>query len=697
MTGSILAPAPDGGAARQDQAPILDIRGLSAEFDTAGGPVRVLDRVSFSIGPGETLGVVGESGSGKSLTALAVMRLLPETCAVTGGDIVFRGRNVLAMSKREMRTMRGGDLAMIFQDPMTSLNPVLRIARQITETMTAHHTYSRQSATRRATDLLGSMGVNAPERALKSFPHQFSGGMRQRVTLAIGFANDPGLLIADEPTTALDVTIQAQILNLLRGLNTRHGTAIMLISHDLGAIAAICRRVVVMYAGEVVEEGLAEDLLARPSHPYTWALMNAVPRLDDPVSGDKRLTVIEGLPPDPSAWPSGCRFAARCPFRIAKCDEHPDLLAVAQGRLSRCWVTQGGQELPPRRPVVRAEATPSVALPVEPPPRTAAASLLEVRGLVKHFPLGSGFLSKPVMVHAVDGIDLAVARGETLGLVGESGCGKSTLARLISRIHTPDSGQIIFDGADIAFAKLAALRPLRRRMQMVFQDPYASLNPRMSVGSTLAEPIDFHHLTSSPTETRQRVDEILGLVGLPASAAAKYPHEFSGGQRQRISIARALAVSPDLIVADEPVSALDVNIQAQILNLLIDLQQRLSLTYLFIAHDLAVVRHISDRIAVLYLGRVMEIASAADLFVAPLHPYTVALISAVPIPNVTVERSRRRILLRGDPPSPIDPPSGCRFRTRCPIARERCAIEVPPLAEHRPGHLAACHFAGELQ
>jgi peptide/nickel transport system ATP-binding protein len=694
VTGSTPAPAAAKAAAEVAVEPILEVRGLRTQFETDAGMVRAVDGVSFNVMPGETLGIVGESGSGKSVTALSVMKLLPDQARIADGEIVFRGRDILRMTGEEIRSLRGGRIAMVFQDPMTSLNPVLRISKQLVETMLVHGRHDRPSALRRAIALLGRMGITAPERAVDSFPHQFSGGMRQRVMLAMGFANEPSLLIADEPTTALDVTIQAQILDLLRELNADFGAAIILISHDLGVIANVCRRVVVMYAGEVVEEGASEVLLADPKHPYTWALLNAVPRLDRHTPGEKRLTTIEGTPPDPLDWPPGCRFAARCPFRIEKCTEHPALLPVGDGRLSRCWVTQQGATLPQRpAPLSARVAGPSA----DPQPPAAAEPILAVRGLVKHFALPKATLfARPQAVHAVDGVDLDVARGETVGLVGESGCGKSTLARLIVRIHRPDAGEIRFAGHDITFAGGAEIRPLRRRMQMIFQDPYASLNPRMTVADILAEPLRFHAITGDEAATQRRVAELLGLVGLSSSAAAKYPHEFSGGQRQRVSIARALAVSPDFIVADEPISSLDVNIQAQIINLLIDLQERLGLTYLFIAHDLAVVRHVSDRIVVLYLGKVMEVAPAGALFDQPLHPYTRSLISAVPIPDVAVERTRQRMLLQGDPPSAIDPPSGCRFRTRCPIARERCAAEIPPLREYRPGHFAACHFAGEM-
>jgi peptide/nickel transport system ATP-binding protein len=731
VTGSIRAPgaadamapgpAHPQGTGLPATRPLLDVRNLCTVFDTDAGVVRAVDGVSFQVFPGETLGIVGESGSGKSVTASSVIRLLQAQSRIAGGAILFRDRDVVAMDEDQVRELRGNQVAMVFQDPMTSLNPVRRISDQLVEAMVIHGKHDRASALKRAVDLLARMGISAPTRAIGAFPHQFSGGMRQRVMLAMGFSNEPMLLLADEPTTALDVTIQAQILDLLRELNADFGAAIVLISHDLGVIANVCRRVVVMYGGEVVEEGMTEDLLADPKHPYTWALLNAAPRLDRAPDGSKRLTTIEGTPPDPLDFPPGCRFAPRCPFRIPKCDEHPELLPVAAGRQTRCWVTQDGVVLPSRESHRAALADAPMADATSPPisnandaartaaaamdptdpastradGSTAAAPILAIRGLVKRFavPKDSWF-ARQQHVHAVDGVDLTVARGETVGLVGESGCGKSTLARLIARIHEPDEGSIVFDGVEIAQATPAAMRPLRRRLQMIFQDPYASLNPRMTVQDILAEPIAFHDLARGPARD-ERVQELLSLVGLRPEAARKYPHEFSGGQRQRISIARALAVAPDLIVADEPISSLDVNIQAQIINLLIDLQQRLNLTYLFIAHDLAVVKHISDRIVVLYLGKVMEIGPSAALFAAPLHPYTRSLISAVPIPDVAVERQRQRHRLRGEPPSALDPPSGCRFRTRCPLAQDICARETPPLIEHRPRQWAACHFAGQ--
>ncbi|MFC7398979.1 dipeptide ABC transporter ATP-binding protein [Chelatococcus sp. GCM10030263] len=675
-------------------SPALEVENLRTEFFTDDGVVAAVDGVSFTVAPGEALGIVGESGSGKSVTALSLMQLLDEPARITAGEVRFQGKDLLAASPEELRTLRGDRMAMVFQDPMTSLNPVLKIARQLVETMVTHGRYTTEEASKRAVSLLGRMGVTAPERAVDSYPHQFSGGMRQRVMLALGMSNEPALLIADEPTTALDVTIQAQILDLIRELNRDFGTSVVLISHDLGVIARVCRRTLVMYGGEVVEEGPTEDLLADSRHPYTWALINAVPRIDEERPADRRLTTIEGQPPDPLNLPSGCRFAPRCPFRIARCDTHPDLLEIAPGRKSRCWVTQQGTILPKKESrAIPAEmaAARHVEGADEPP-------LLKVRNLVKHFGLPkSRFFEKPRFIHAVDDVDLDVYRGETVGLVGESGCGKSTLARLVMRIHQPDSGEVVFAGQDIAQASQKAIRPLRRRIQMVFQDPYASLNPRMTVGDIIGEPMAFHGVTARGAETDRRVAELLETVGLNPRVAKRYPYEFSGGQRQRISIARALGVEPDFIVADEPISALDVNIQAQIINLMLDLQERFGLTYLFIAHDLAVVRHISDRVVVLYLGKVAEVAPADQLFRRPLHPYTRYLLSAVPIPDAVVERGRGHLKLEGEPPSAIDPPSGCRFRTRCPLAQPICASEPPPLLEHEPGQFAACHFPGRLQ
>ncbi len=662
-------------------APILQVRDLVTVFHTDAGPVRAVDGVSFAVARGETLGIVGESGSGKSVTAQSVMRLLDPPARIEGGQVLFEGRDVLAMGARELTAWRGADAAMVFQDSLTGLNPVLRILRQVSEHVVAHGRMRPAAARAHGLALLRRMGVASPERAAASYPHQFSGGMRQRVMLAMGMANEPALLLADEPTTALDVTIQAQILDLLSGLNARFGTAIVLISHDLGVIAHLCRRIAVMYAGEVVETGPTAAVLADPRHPYAWALAQAVPRLDAPVAA--RLPGIEGMPPDPLAMPPGCRFAPRCPFVISRCvAEHPPLREVEPGREVRCWVTADGTRLPP--PALPAEAAAPRAASAEPP-------LLEVENIEKRFPLPRrhGFAAREA-VHAVNGVSLRLARGESLGIVGESGCGKSTLARLVARLHPPDAGRIRFEGQDITTLSGEALRALRPRMQMVFQDPYASLNPRMRVADILAEPLLVHGRARDAAAARVRVGELLDLVGLNPAWAARFPHEFSGGQRQRVSIARALTLDPALIVADEPVSALDVNVQAQVLNLMLELRERLGLSYLFIAHDLAVVRAFCDRVAVMYLGRIVEEAPAAALFARPSHPYTVALLSAVPEPG------RARIVLGGEPPSSLRLPAGCAFRARCPAAQPVCA-EPPPSHEIAPGHRVLCHAPGALQ
>jgi len=656
---------------------ILEVRDLVTVFHTDAGAVRAVDGVSFTVERGETLGIVGESGSGKSVTAQSIMRLLDPPARIEGGQVLFEGRDVLAMSQAELADWRGASAAMVFQDSLTGLNPVLRILSQVSEHVVAHGRMAPSAARRHGIDLLRRMGVASPERAAAAFPHQFSGGMRQRVMLAIGMANDPSLLIADEPTTALDVTIQAQILDLMAGLNEKFGTAIMLISHDLGVIGSLCRRIAVMYAGEVVETGPTAEVLHDPRHPYAWALANAVPRLDTPVAA--RLPSIEGMPPDPLAMPRGCRFAPRCSLRITRCEaEHPPLIEIAPGRAVRCWVTMDGRRLPP--PSLPAAAAPPRMAAAEPP-------LLEGTGLVKHFALPrKSVFAKPEVVHAVNGVSLHLARGESLGIVGESGCGKSTLARLITRLHAPNAGSIRFQGQDITTLGGEALRGLRPRLQMVFQDPFASLNPRMRVGQILAEPLRVH----GHADPEARVAALLDMVGLNPAWAARFPHEFSGGQRQRISIARALALDPALIVADEPVSALDVNVQAQVLNLMLELRARLGLAFLFIAHDLAVVRAFCDRVAVMYLGRFVEEAPAADLFASPAHPYTVALLSAVPEPG------QGRIVLGGEPPSSLRLPQGCAFRARCPVARPICA-EPPPLVEIAPGRRVLCHAPGSLQ
>jgi len=672
---------PDVELRSEEAAPVLAVEGLAVEFSTAAGTVRAVDGVSWSVGAGETLALVGESGCGKSVTALSIMRLLARPAGrITGGRVLFGGRDLLALPESEMRAIRGRDVAMIFQEPMTSLNPVLTIGAQLAEPLTIHLGMNEAEARARSIELLGLVGISDAERRLGQYPHQFSGGMRQRVMIAIGLACNPKVIIADEPTTALDVTIQAQILELMKDLSRRLGITLVLITHNLGIVARYADKLAVMYAGRVVEDGPAEQVFRAPRHPYTAGLLRSVPRLDQPRR--QALETIEGLPPNLLRPPAGCRFAPRCAARIPACERDPPLRPMELGRRAACH---------------RAEEMPS-ALPVAPAPTREArrrpqpevAGLLQVRGLTKHFAVPTrGLMGGKAVVRAAEDVSFSIGRGETLGLVGESGCGKTTVGRLVLRLEEPTQGEILFGGRDIAAASEREMRALRTRIQVIFQDPYSSLNPRMTIGDTICEPL-IHRLRMGRAAARERCAALLRQVGLPTEMAGRYPHQMSGGQRQRVGIARALAMEPEFIVCDEAVSALDVSVQGQIINLLEELQAELGLSYLFIAHDLAVVRHLSQRIVVMYLGRVMETAERDALYSTPLHPYTRALLDAAPVPDPEVERARAPRALSGELPSPLAPPSGCVFRTRCPMAVAECAATVPPLREVRPGHHAAC-------
>jgi len=588
-----------------------------------------------------------------------------------------------------MRAVRGRDIAMIFQEPMTSLNPVLTIGLQLAEPLMIHLGMSETAARVRARELLDLVGIPDAARRLDQYPHQFSGGMRQRVMIAIGLACNPRLIIADEPTTALDVTIQAQILELMQDLSRRLGIALVIITHNLGIVARYADRVNVMYAARIIEQGTAEEIFAAPRHPYTIGLLRSVPRLDRPRG--VRLETIEGLPPSLLAPPSGCRFADRCALRVERCAVDPPLVDRGGFRAVACHRADeiaAGLVAPP---------IPAADVPPRGDDRAGeigagtAGAALDVRGLGKHFVLRRGGIAGGAgVLRAVDDVSFTIPAGRTLGLVGESGSGKTTIGRMILRLETPSAGNVMFEGRDLARANPTELASLRRRIQVIFQDPYSSLNPRMTIGQIIGEPLHVYRLAASRKAARARVDELLAQVGLYSYMAARYPHQLSGGQRQRVGIARALAMEPRFIVCDEPVSALDVSIQGQIINLLEDLQARLGLTYLFIAHDLAVVRHISHRIAVLYLGRVMEIAERDALYATPLHPYTQALLEAVPVPDTARERRRVHRVLSGELPSVLAPPAGCVFHTRCPLASAECRASVPPLREIRPGHFAAC-------
>jgi peptide/nickel transport system ATP-binding protein len=685
--------------------PVLSLSDLRTQFSTDRGQVKAVDGVSLDIHEGETVGLVGESGSGKSVTALSAMRLVDDPGRIVDGEVTlrspaladtFRERysgpgfvdgdvvDLTAAHEEALRAVRGGEMSMIFQDPMTSLNPALTVGEQVAESLRLHQYGGRKKDTwlnavreilprlgsdldeeivDRTVDVLAEVGIPEPTSRVDEYPHEFSGGMRQRVLIAIALACRPNILVADEPTTALDVTIQAQILDLINDLQAELGMSVLFITHDLGVVAETCDRVAVMYAGEIVEEGPVEEIFANPSHPYTFALLQSIPTEDR-----DRLTPIGGNVPDLIDMPDGCHFAPRCPWAHEAC---------RQGEIP--FLQHGGDGVDHRAKCVLEEFDESEYGADDDlgagRTRRVGEPMLEVDGLKKHFSRAEGLLDEYLgldgqSVKAVDGVDLTVYEGETLGLVGESGCGKSTTGRTILRLLEATEGRVLFAGEDLTTLSKDELRERRRDLQMIFQDPMSSLDPRMTVEKIVAEPLVIHDLPEEPPDgsrrrqREERVTELLEAVGLDPDQRDRYPHELSGGQRQRVGIARALAVDPDFIVCDEPVSALDVSVQAQILNLLEDLQEEFGLTFLFIAHDLSVVRHICDRIAVMYLGEVVETAPTGELFAEPRHPYTRALLSAIPVPDPTVETDR--VILEGDVPSPIDPPSGCHFRTRCP-------------------------------
>ncbi len=697
MDGPVRAddrqPAPSNGAATRVGRvgkPLLSVEDLHLHFVTSRGVVRAVEGISYDVHPGEMVAIVGESGCGKSVSALSIMRLLPKrTAKIVGGRIMFDGRNLLDLEEAEMRAVRGKDISMIFQEPMTSLNPVLKIGFQLTEALFMHQKITPDAAKARAIELLKMVGIPDPERRLDQYPHQFSGGMRQRVMIAIGLACNPKLIIADEPTTALDVTIQAQILKLMKDLSRDLGIAMVVITHNLGIVARYADRVNVMYAAKMAEQSPAVEIFREPRHPYTIGLLRSVPRLDRPREG--KLATIEGLPPNLLSPPDGCRFAARCKAAIDHCRKvEPQLRPFGEpGQLVRC---HRAEEIAEKGHAAVGLAAAHGEARQKPEP-DRAKPLMKLDRLETFFEVGSGFSfrkKEKTVVKAVNDVSIDIYEGETLGLVGESGCGKTTVGRTILQLEKATGGTIEFKGRDLAKLSRDEMQKVRRDIQVIFQDPFSSLNPRMTIGQIIAEPMLVYRLQPSRKAAHARVAELLETVGLYPYMAERYPHELSGGQRQRVGIARALALEPTFIVCDEPVSALDVSIQAQVINLLEDLQERLGLTYLFIAHDLAVVRHISDRVAVMYLGRMMELADRDALYEDPLHPYTKALLDAVPVPDAAAERVREYRVLGGEVPSPLRPPPGCVFNTRCPMASEECRREVPQLREIKPRHYAAC-------
>jgi len=676
-------------------AKVLELENLRTEFRMRTGSVVAVDGVSFDVDEGECVGIVGESGCGKSTTGLSIMRLLPNNGHLTGGSVTLLGRDLAGLDEKTMRKVRGDEVALIPQDPMTSLNPTMSIGRQIAEGVRLHRDVSHQQARDRALEVLRLVEMPQPAERLDQYPHELSGGLRQRVMIAMALACAPKLLIADEPTTALDVTIQAQILDLIDELRKSLSMAVVLITHDMGVIAGRTDRVIVMYAGKVAEEAETSELFSRIHHPYTEALLASVPKLDQ--NRDERLLSIPGLPPDLSQTITSCRFAPRCQYATDVCrSEDPPLVATGdsgvQAHRYACFhpVDPSNQKV-----AVAGTATLSATQGHRVETLEAAERILKVKDLVKEFPVMAGTLFRHQVgsVQAVSSVTFDIRRGETFGLVGESGCGKTTVGRLLVALDQANSGSILFEGTEMSSLNAGDLRNRRRDLQLMFQDPYASLDPRMRVGTIIREPLKVHGVGTAD-EQEDKVRSLLTEVGLSAASVDRYPHEFSGGQRQRIGLARALALDPKLIVADEPVSALDVSIQAQILNLMKDLQSKHGLTYMMISHDLAVVRYMADTIGVMYLGKLVEQGPAAEIYANPAHHYTRGLLDAVPDADVATARAKahRPPTVQGELPSAMAPPSGCRFRTRCPAAQAVCAEKEPAYTDFGNGHVAACHF-----
>ena len=671
---------------------LLEITDLRTEIQLKEGVVHAVDGVTLQLDEGETLGVVGESGCGKTMTALTIMRLLPNGGRIAGGSIKLAGTELTDLNAEQMRKIRGDDVAMIFQDPLSSLNPTHTVGTQIAEAVLLHRDVSKAEALDRAVEVLDLVGMPRARERVGEYPHQFSGGMRQRVMIAMALACEPRLLIADEPTTALDVTIQKQILELIDNLRQRLGMAVIMVTHDLGVIAGRADRVAVMYAGRVVETTGTAALYANPRHPYTEALFQALP--EKSAGTRERLYSIPGAPPDLVTPPAGCRFAARCRYATDKCrSEEPVLAGETSAHVYRCFFPVGAKEQTVAGQLTVVEPLPA-AEPEMVTEQRVGNIVLSATELVKEFPVTKGVLQRKVgTVSAVAGVSFDIRQGETLGLVGESGCGKTTIGRMLVGLEKPTSGSVSFDGKDLARSSGRQYRRERRDIQYMFQDSYASLDPRMRAGSILREPLIVQGM-GSRREQYAKVSDMLGKVGLPSAWAERYPHEFSGGQRQRLGFARALMLNPQLIVADEPVSALDVSIQAQVLNMMRDLQRELGLTYLFISHDLSVVRYLSNHIGVMYLGKLVEVGTADEVYLRPAHPYTQGLIESAPTADPETERAKVHEGITGELPSAIHPPTGCRFRTRCPIAQEICSAVEPELKPYGTAtHFAACHFA----
>lgn len=659
--------------------PLLDIQHLhTALVGPKPQPIQAVADVSLQLHSGETFALLGESGCGKSMVALSLMRLLPSVGHITQGTIRLDGVSLLDLPESAMRQVRGRRIGMIFQEPMSSLNPVMTVGNQVAEAVRLHDPDAQPNA--RVLELFEAVGIPDPDRRLGEYPHQLSGGLKQRVMIAIALAGRPDLLIADEPTTALDVTIQAQVLNLLCRLQRDTGMAILLITHDLGVAAGMADQVAVMYAGQIVERAPAASFFAQPQHPYSRRLFAAVPNAQ---KRQQTLAVIPGRVPELDQPFPGCRFTERCALAKPACHTQPPSWQILDSETSYlCHL--------PSTTLAQTQHHPTIQAPAERlnPPNPAA--LLQLQAVCVHFPIRRGLLRRTVgHVKAVDGINLQLLPGQTLALVGESGCGKTTVGKAILQLEQATSGQIWFDQRDIRTLRGTAKRRLGSELQMIFQDPVSSMNPRLRVADIINEGLLAQSIGSSHSVRHARIAELLHQVGLPTSAMQRYPHAFSGGQRQRIAIARALAVSPRVLICDEPTSALDVSVQAQVLNLLKQLQQTLDLSYIFITHNIAVVAFLADQVAVMYLGRIVEQGTVTQVLHQAKHPYTQSLLAAVPeaTPQATRDTTQP---MTGDLPSPANPPAGCHFHTRCPQAHDHCRTAYPPTHQTQEGHQVAC-------
>ncbi len=693
---------------------LLSIENLQISFATVAGRVYAVNEVDLQVRQGEIMGLVGESGCGKSVTARSIVGLVPSPPAIfEKGRIWLQTHDgiVDVMQLRDHRSLRGRTVAMVFQEPMRSLHPMMRIGRQIVEALMPHDRMGNREAEERACELLDLVGLPNPRQLLTRYPHELSGGMRQRAMIALALVAEPRFLIADEPTTALDVTIQAQILRLIRDLQTRLGMSVLLITHNMGVIARIADRVSVMYLGTVVESGTVTEIFKSPAHPYTQGLLASTPTLTS--QPKTLLPSLQGKVPELAQAPTGCVFADRCPAVMSICSEKPPTIEIEAGHLAKCWLYQPVEGIETPASIVLEEEMPTLdhelaqnshAQVVDPeasPLSRYEGDQIRADSLSLHYPIYKGLIRRQVgLVQAVQEVSLTIQKGETLGLVGESGCGKTSMGRLLSGLVEPTAGQVLFpsnrqDWQNISHLSQRELTPIRRSMGMIFQDPYSSLNPRLSVRDIVGEPLILHRVCEGQALQRE-VGELLEMVGLRPEHQSRFPHAFSGGQRQRIAIARALALKPSFLIGDEPVSALDVSVQSQILNLLLDLQMRLGLSMLFITHDLAVVRHVSDRVAVMYLGKIVEIGPTTEICSSPAHPYTEGLLASIPLPDPTLRTPD--LIPQGELPDPSHPPAGCRFHSRCPYRQDVCMQEEPELKPVGKDsvHLSACHFQEEL-